>query len=303
LNAHGGDPSGRYVPEWTLELDRELCSRVGIQTAILSATAPGPEVLSDPQESATLARRINEFNAAVRDKDPQHYGFFASVPSLLDQDRCLAEIRYAFDTLRADGVILMTRYGEGYKYLGHKDFLPIWNELNKRKAVVFVHPTHPVDINLVNKTLPQPMFDYPHETGRTAADLITSNTLRDHASQCRIILSHGGGTLPALLGRLAGLQPASGFGNKTTHDIYEDAGHFFFDTALTTDTAQLAALTRVARPDHILFGSDFPNAPVTAIQHFAARLDENGELTEIEKLSINHKSALELFPRLAELRG
>ena len=255
--------------------------------------------MPDPVEAAKLARRINEFNAEVRDKDPQHYGFFASVPSLLDTNRSLAEIYYAFDILKADGVVLMTRYGNDNHYLGHPDFVPIWDELNRRKAVVFIHPTHPVDSHLVNKTLPQPMFDYPHETGRTAADLITSNTFRDHASQCSIILSHGGGTLPVLLGRLAGLQPVSGFGEKSMEDIYNEAAWFYFDTALTTDAAQLAALTRVAKRDHILFGSDFPNAPTKAIEHFAKGLDANAELTEDEKTGISHRSAFRLFPRLA----
>jgi 6-methylsalicylate decarboxylase len=299
LNSNGGDPSGWYLPEWTLELDRELCRKVGIQTAILSATAPGPEILSDPTEAAALARKLNEFNALVRDQDPRHYGFFASVPSLSDTELCLAEIRYAFDTLHADGVVLMTRYGAAHSYLGDASFAPIWDELNSRNAVVFVHPTHPVDTHFIDKSLPQPIFDYPHETGRTAADMIVSNMLRDHASHCRIILSHGGGTLPMLLGRLAGLLPPSGFGDKTETEIYEEASMFYFDTALTTDRAQLAALTRVAKPGHILFGSDFPNAPTKAIEHFAAGLDENEELSEEAKAGINYRSALELFPRLA----
>jgi 6-methylsalicylate decarboxylase len=300
LNANGGDPSGWYIPKWTLELDRALCSKVGIQTAILSATAPGPSILSDPTEAAALARKLNEFNAQVRDQDPTHYGFFASVPSLIDTELCLAEIRHAFDTLHADGVVLMTRYGSANHYLGHPSFAPIWDELNSRSAVVFIHPTHPVDMHLVNASLPQPMFDYPHETGRSAADLIVSNTLRDHAANCRIILSHGGGTLPMLLGRLAGLLPPSGFGDKTEQEIREEAAMFYFDTALTTDRAQLAALTRVARPGHILFGSDFPNAPTQAIEHFAKGLDGNEELSEELKEGIRYRSALKLFQRLAE---
>ncbi|KAF4549848.1 Amidohydrolase-like protein 1 [Elsinoe fawcettii] len=299
LNARGGDPSGWYIPNWTLALDRDLCGQVGIRTAISSATAPGPEIASDPAQAASLARKLNEFNAGLRDKDPQHYGFFASVPSLLDSSLCIAEIRYALDVLHADGIVLMTRYGSAYHYLGHEQFAPIWEELNKRKAVVFVHPTHPVDTNLVNKSLPQPMFDYPHETGRTAVDLMTSGTFRKHASQCKIILSHGGGTLPMLLGRVAGLGPVSGFGDKTEHEIYEEARWFYYDTALTTDSPQLAALRKVATHDHILYGSDFPNAPTQAIQHFAQGLDGNADLSDDDKARISHRSALSLFPRLA----
>ncbi|KAL1581905.1 hypothetical protein WHR41_09481 [Cladosporium halotolerans] len=214
LQDAGGDPCGWYIPDWTVEADQELCKSLGIRTAILSHTAPGPEVKKDSIEAASLARAMNEFSAKVRDEHPEKYGFFASVPSLLDTERCIAEIRYALDELRADGVILMTRYGSDNQYLGHQDFNPVWQELNARKAVVFVHPTHPVDIALVHASLPQPMLDYPHETARTAMDLVMTDTLRRHAHNCKIILSHGGGTLGMLVGRVAGLQPSSPFGNK-----------------------------------------------------------------------------------------
>jgi predicted TIM-barrel fold metal-dependent hydrolase len=97
--------------------------------------------------------------------------------------------------LKADGVTLFTRYGDGNYYLGHEKFKPIWDELDKRAAVVFIHPTHPVDITPVNKLLAQPIIDYPHETTRTAVDLIVSDTIRTHRN-VKIILSHAGGTHP-----------------------------------------------------------------------------------------------------------
>jgi hypothetical protein len=215
LNQEGGDPSGWYVPDWTIENDHELCKSIGVKTAILSHTAPGPEIKSDPHEASVLARKLNEFSAKLRDSDPEHYGFFASVLSLIDTSLCLAEIRYALDELKADGIMLMTRYGSYNHYLGHADFVPIWQELNARKAVVLVHPTHPVDVNLVNKCLPQPMMDYPHETARTAMDLILSDMFRLHAPDCRIILSHGGGTLPMVVSRVAGLALSTPFINKS----------------------------------------------------------------------------------------
>jgi len=102
------------------------------------------------------------------------------------------------DVLEADGVTFFIRYGDGNFYFGHEEFKPIWEEVNRRKAVVFIHPTHPVDTNLVHQTLPQPVLDYPHETTRTGMDMIMSGTKRAYPD-CKVILSHGGETMPFLL--------------------------------------------------------------------------------------------------------
>lgn len=298
LNQEGGDPSGWYVPQWTIESDRELCKSIGVKTAILSHTAPGPEVKSDPRDAAVLARKLNEFSAKVRDSDPEHYGFFASVPSLIDISLCLAEIRYALDELKADGIMLMTRYGSDNHYLGHVDFIPIWQELNARKAVVLVHPTHPVDVNLVNQCLPQPMMDYPHETARTAMDLILSDTFRSHARECRIILSHGGGTLAMVVSRVAGLARLTPFIDKSAEQIREEIGWFYYDTAMCSSPEQLFALQVIAKPGHILFGSDFPNCPPEAIKQFTKQLDASEVLGKEHKNGLDNSSARVLFPRL-----
>ncbi|KAN0117889.1 amidohydrolase family protein [Hyaloscypha variabilis] len=261
LQKAGGDPSGWFVPEWTLSADQELSKSIGVQTAILSMTAPGACIEREPKAAATLARQSNEAAASIRDQHPTSYGFFASLPNLLDTKETLEELAYGVDTLKADGVILFTRYKNDNHYLGHPDFRPIWQELNRRKAVVFIHPTHPVDTHLVNNHLPQPMFDYPHETGRTAIDMLLSDTL-SLTPDCKIILSHAGGTLPYLIDRVAGMLPYTPFSvNKTTTQILEEAKRFYFDTALSSNPGVLDLLLRFAAKGHVLFGSDFPNAP------------------------------------------
>jgi hypothetical protein len=153
LEKAGGDPSGWYIPPWTVEADKAFSKLIGNQTVILSVTAPGPCIESAPSSAAKLARSCNEYTAKLRDEDPQGYGFFASLPNPGDTAECLEEIRYAFDELSADGVILLTRYGKDNHYLGHDDFRPVWAELNRRKAVILVHPTHPVNTNWVNNRL------------------------------------------------------------------------------------------------------------------------------------------------------
>jgi predicted TIM-barrel fold metal-dependent hydrolase len=304
IERNGGDPSGWYVPPWTVSLDNEICTKEGIQTAILSCTAPGPSIESNKQAAAKLARECNNFCATLRDSHPERFGFFACVPDLdKDPSSVLKEIEYALDELKADGIILLTSYGSPTpKYLGHPSFTPIWDALNVRSAVVFIHPTHAAGSSLVSARLPQPAFDYPHETGRTAIDLVTSGTLQNHASNCKIILSHGGGTLPSLVDRMAGLMPhapANINSGLSGEEILALARTFYFDTALSSSPIVLRglhALLGEAGRGRVLFGSDFPNAPTESIGYFTRQLEESradvGELRE---------NALALFPRLRKI--
>lgn len=152
-------------------------------------TAPGVQiVLLD--EQAKFAQSVNETAAKLRDENPR-VGFFAAVPSLHETTAAIEEITYALDVLKADGITLFTRCGTGHYYLGHKLFRPIWEELNRRKAAVFIHPTHPLNTDIWKPLLLQPIIDYPHESPRTAFDMISTNTKRDF-SDCKVILSHAG---------------------------------------------------------------------------------------------------------------
>jgi predicted TIM-barrel fold metal-dependent hydrolase len=266
---------------------------------ILSMTAPGACIEKETTAAAKLARQSNEMAASIRDQNPSSYGFFASLPDLLDTKETLEELNYALDKLKADGVILFTRYGKDNHYLGHPEFRPIWTELNRRNAVVFIHPTHGVDTNLVNIHLPQPMFDYPHETGRTAIDMILSGTM-PLVTKCKIILSHAGGTLPYLVDRVAGMIPHTPFSvQKTTGELLEEARQFYYDTALSASPNFLEFLMKFAKKDHILFGSDFPNAPRDGISYFTESFDRH--LAPDLSHTIGHDNALALFPRLKRL--
>ena len=219
------------------------------------------------------------------------------MPSLLDTKRTNEEIAFALDELHADGIILFTRYGTDNHYLGHADFRSIWQELNRRKAVVFIHPTHAVDTDLVNHHLPQPMFDYPHETGRTAMDLILSDTLNSVAQDCKIILSHAGGTLPYLIYRSAGMLPYTPFGmGKSTEQIVEESSRFYFDLAISSNPLTLGLLLQLAKPGHVLFGSDFPNAPVEGIKYFTRNFEEF-ELSGAKRREIEYEAAEKLFSK------
>ncbi|KAJ5092618.1 2-amino-3-carboxymuconate-6-semialdehyde decarboxylase [Penicillium alfredii] len=297
----GGDPSGWPTPSWTPLRSKLLMKRLGVQTAILSATAPGACILKG-QASFDLARKLNEYAADLRDKEPQHVGFFAALPSLLDTDAALAEITYGLDTLHADGVTVFTRYGDNHTYLGHPSLEPIWAELNRRRCVVFVHPTHPVDTTMMNPKLPQPALDYPHETTRAAMDMILSGT-KGKFPDCKVILSHAGGTLPYLVSRVATpMRKAPGFvvENRmgTTHEkVMEDFRSFYFDLALSASPHVLDMMLKTIPHDHIFYGSDFPYAPITAYPAFLEEL-EGYEMSQELRDKINFGNAIQLIPRL-----
>jgi len=279
---------------------QSIMQRIGVQTAMLSLTAPGVEIVPDREGQAKLAREVNEYAAKLRDANPKSVGFFAALPSLLDVEGALAEIEYAFDTLKADGITLFTRYGEDNHYLGHSDFKPIWEALNARKAVVFIDPTHPADTRLVHPALPQPVLDYPHETAKTAFDLIFTGTKRAFPD-CKIILSHGGGTIGILLQRATNLttrMPASFDFHMSAEDMLEDAKSFYYDLALATGPEVLDLLLKVFPHDRILFGSDTPYAAEGAVLAFNEYLNSY-PLSEDLRRKFAFENAAKLFPRLS----
>ncbi|OGM49559.1 putative amidohydrolase family protein [Aspergillus bombycis] len=293
LESCGGDPSGWFIPDWTPELDAKVNKQFGIGTSILSLTAPGACILKDPEASARLARKANEYTAQLRDEKPQEYGFFASLPSLMDKERALKELDYAYDVLKADGVVLFTRYGEDNHYLGHPDFKDIWAALNRRSAVILVHPTHPVDISQVSG-LAQPVIRYPFETTQTALDMLYNKTVRNNPN-CKIILSHAGGVLPFLIGRPTSILA------KTPQEqdaFLDDARNFYYDTAVAGSENVLRVMEKFAKPGHLLYGSDTPYANNDIINYHTSRQDsyqfEDASLAD----KINRGNGLALFPRL-----
>jgi predicted TIM-barrel fold metal-dependent hydrolase len=253
----GGDPSGWPTPFWSFEGSVASMERNGSTKAILSLTAPGAVIAPTTDKRRELARKANEFAAAKRDEDSNRWGFFAALPCLLDTEGALTEIKYALDVLKADGVTLFTRYGPGNQYLGDPAFKTTWEELNSRKAVVFVHPTHPADTTRVNPLLPQPAIDYPHETTRTAVDMIITNTKRSYPS-CKVILSHAGGTLPFLITRVSTVSKEAAttarIYGKTSEEIMEDFRSFYFDLALSSSEAVLKLVLDAIPHDHLLYG-------------------------------------------------
>ncbi|KAH7246716.1 amidohydrolase family protein [Fusarium tricinctum] len=291
----GAGMKGMKVPTWSVQSDQAFNKKYNIESAIYSVSTPGVTHISDPEESAKVAREMNDYAASLRDENPTN-GFFATLPSLQHTDLVLQEISYAFDVLKADGVTLFTSYATPQGYLGHPEYVPVWEELNRRKAVVFVHPINNVAAVYFDERLPMPAFDWPHETGRTAMDMILNRRLQQFPN-VKIILSHGGGTLAALI-RRATMVALPEFGEvMTAEDIISQAKQFYFDTALAGSQEVFPMILKFAEPGHLLFGSDFPHAPELLSKGFTEFV--NGfQMDDNKKREIYYKAAFNLFPRL-----
>ena len=231
--------------------------RINTTMTILSLTSPGAAIAEDNDMARTLARRANEYCAQISSQMPDKFGCWAAMPNLLDIEGSLVEISYALDNLGANGITLFTRYGDGNYYLGNPVYDPIWAELNKRNATVFIHPSAPVDTKLVNPFLLLPTIDYPHETTLTAVDMIISRT-RVKYPNCKVILSHAGGNLPWLFTRFAlwrKAAPATALRDGITYDeALADLRSFHYDLALSSSPEKLDLLLKLVPVEQIIYG-------------------------------------------------
>ena len=292
LPTHGGDPSGTVIPQWSPDSAIDFMDSQQVATGILSLTAPSV-IGWDKSERRRMARRVNEYTADLVTKRPDRFGNFATLP-LPDAEGALWELEHALETLRADGVILLANYAG--KYLGEAAFEPIWSELHRRHAVVFVHPGQPPLPTAAG--VPGPLVDYPFDTTRAAVQLVL-NGIVDRYPGARIILAHAGGFLPYASHRFAELARLFRPAAAKPADILATFQRFYFDTALSSGPAALPSLKAFAGSGHMVFGSDFPYAPAGIGASFTAKLDADNSLTADEHRAINHGNACALFPRLA----
>ncbi|SEB87684.1 amidohydrolase family protein [Streptomyces melanosporofaciens] len=291
LAAHGLDSGGWAIPAWSPTGALAMMDQQGIATGVLSVTSPGIHLGSDAQ-ARDLARAVNEYGAEVVRDHPGRFGHFASVP-LPDVDAALTETAHALDTLGADGVVLMSN-AQG-RYLGDPDFEPLWAEIDRRGATVFVHPAQP-PMPLLPGT-PAPLADYVFDTTRTALNLVLNGVMGRYPNM-RVILSHGGGFLPYAAYRFSGLTSTVVDRERNAEDILRDLKRFYFDTALSASPSALPALLAFAEPGHVLYGSDWPFAPQDAGTYYNHYLETYPDYAAGQAEAIDRGNAEALFPRL-----
>ncbi|MFF4506764.1 amidohydrolase family protein [Streptomyces sp. NPDC001401] len=282
------EAGGRELPDWSPESALETMDLLGTATAIVSVSTPGTGFLTDPRGALELARSLNEFSASLAADHPGRFGYFATLP-MPDATASVAEAVRALDELGADGVTLLANNQGTYLGAGGQDRL--WQALNERGAVVFVHPADLPAPAVEN--VPPFAADFLLDTTR-AAYLLVRNGIVTRYPNIRFTLSHAGGFVPYASHRMA-VAIASDTG-RSPRDILDDLRGFYFDTALSSSPAALPTLLAFARPGHVLFGSDWPFAPTAAGQYFANGLDtgvDPGTLTAVDRTN-----AEALFPRL-----
>ena len=243
--------------KWTPEMSIEDMDKSGIAVSMLSLIQPGTAV-PEGEKARNIARRSNEYCAQLVRDHPGRFGSFAMLP-LLDADGSLKEIEYALDTLKAGGIGLMTSYQD--KYLGDPAFVPVWEELNRRKAVVYTHPLTPDCCRNTVKGLPAGVIEYATDTTRTIASLVFSGTAARYPD-IRWIFSHGGGTMPFLLSRFTREEAVmKEREQRLPRGFLYELKKFYYDTAQANHAGALAALVRVIPVTQVLYGSDFPFRP------------------------------------------
>jgi len=286
-DSRGGQISRAWL-EWTPQKALDAMDDHGVETAILSLSTPGVW-FGDAQSARDTARRSNEYAAELVQKHPGRFGLFAAIP-LPDISGSLAEIHYALDVLKADGIGLLTSYAD--RWLGDAAFAPVMDELDRRHAVVFVHPTVPSCCqNLIPAVMPL-ISEVTQDTTRAITNMLFTGTL-SRLSHVRFIFTHAGGHVPMVAGRMHQYGPAD-LAPRVPRGIDYELRRLFYDIAGTTSLPAIAALTSLVPITQILFGSDNPYIPVGETVRGLASLD----LSESDLKAIRRGNALSLFPRL-----
>ena len=272
------------IPQWSVESAIAAMDELNVDTQVLSFSSPGTTFLKG-KEASDLARTANEFAASIiRDHSPR-FGAMVTLP-MPDVEASLREISYGLDTLKLDGVAFLSNYSGAY--LGDPRFDPIFHELHRRKAVVFVHPVAPPNFAPLGVGISPPILEFPFDTTRMVMNLIRSGTV-ERCPDMKLLLPHGGGTIPYLLPRMLfvlGAERARLFSS------------FYYDLTASGTPGQLAALTKMAPTDHLMMGFDFPFMKPAGQGPFLSGLDHSG-FTPEQRQGIVRDNALRLFPQVA----
>src|ERR1700726_4168827 len=276
---------------WTREQDIEAMDKNGITTAMLSlASTPGVWFDGGAGSPHDMARMCSDFAAEMVRDHPGRYGLFAPL-SMIDIDATLKEIEYAFDTLHADGVNLQTNYGD--KWLGDAAYKPGLEELNRRKAVAYVHPLVAGCCGRLSVGAFPAVIEVPHDTTRTVTSLLLSGSFA-RKRDIKWLFSHAGGTIPFLAGRIDsfyGTRP--NLKDFAPEGIEGELRRLHYDTANATFAPSMAALMKLVPISQITYGTDYP---YFGFDQFAG-LQKLG-LSAGDLDAIGHENATRLIPRL-----
>jgi predicted TIM-barrel fold metal-dependent hydrolase len=291
---HSDWTGGPDIPHWTPEEGIHVMERNGIAAAIASTV---PSVYwGDVKQAAHWAAHCNDYAARIVQDHPDHYGAMATLP-LPDTAAACKEAERTLDGLGLDAVILFA--SQGNQYLGDPAYDELMHELNRRDAIVLIHPhTAPPGSDVPKLHLPYGLVEFMMDTSRAVANLLFSGVFERYP-RIRWIVAHAGATIPYIAWRmkLGEINPIlrAAVPQGTLHYLQQ----LYYDTALSTSEATFAALGQFALPGHILFGSDYPLLPESIVAAEVAGLEQSKVLDDSGREAIDHCGALKLFSRFA----
>ncbi|NVM35701.1 MAG: amidohydrolase [Candidatus Lokiarchaeota archaeon] len=275
---------GEPFPQWDIENTLAFMDRQGIAIAINSISAPGI-YFGDNDFTQKLARKCNEISARMVKEHPNRFGAFAILP-LPDIEASIVELEYALDTLKMDGVVLLTNF-RGI-YIGDVHYDDLFYKLNRRKAVVFVHPSVP-PLDTLPMIIKPAVLEFVFDTTRAIVNLIHRGATK-RFPDISFIFSHGGGTVPFITWRIT-------FGNKK---IINQLKRFYYDTAVSATPYTLSSLLSLVEPTQVLYGSDYPFLPERVVKLMNEGL-QNYNFERETFMKIVQQNAVSLFPRFKEI--
>jgi 6-methylsalicylate decarboxylase len=306
---------------WSPEQSLAMMDRQGIASSLLSLSAPGV-FFGDRGLARDLARTTNEFAARMVSDNSHRFGFFATL-ALPDVDGAALELNYAMDTLHADGVILLSNYAG--QYPGDPAFEPLFTELNRRKSVVFLHPTAATGAAVPQGSnagatlagIPSAMLEFVFDTTRAVTTLLAQGTL-ERTPNVRYIIPHAGGTVPYLALRVAAgamwkagtVTKGATWGPDMSQQersaqlaqvitAMSQLQRLYYDTAFSDPASTFPSLLALVEPSQLLFGSDYPWAGEGLVSLVLKRLESYQGLDQQARRAIERDNALSLFPRFA----
>jgi aminocarboxymuconate-semialdehyde decarboxylase len=288
-------PVGGLAPLlWSEEASISFMDDAGIDVAMVSVSTPGVHT-GNSAKARALARRCNEFSAELVHAKPDRFGGFACLP-LPDVDASLDELSYALDVLGLDGFVLFTN--SNGVYLGDAVLEPVFEELERHKTVVYVHPNPSPDSAAHSLGLPDNLLDFPTDTNRAVAQMHYTNRFA-RTPNVKYIFSHAGGSIPYLAARFAIVDEmgfiAGGQQRGTAADMFR---RIYWDTALAASDPVLRMLRDVAGINQVLYGTDFPYLRRDLAVSSKQRILQSTELNDSERRAILGGNASRLFSRL-----
>jgi predicted TIM-barrel fold metal-dependent hydrolase len=283
----GGTISPAWL-NWSPERALAAMDAARVSVAVLSLSQPGVW-FGDPVAARRTARQVNEYAAGLARTHRGRFGFFAVLP-LPDQDASLAELAHALDVLKADGIGLLTSYGD--KWLGNPAYEPVFAELDRRRAVVFVHPTTPLCCRSLLPDVAPVIAEVPQDTARAITNLLFTGTFARYR-KIRFIFTHAGGNMPMVLGRMKQYGPAN-LATLAPAGIESELQRHYYDLAGTANRPAVAAISSIVPASRLLLGSDNPYIP---LGETVADLETLG-LSRGDLQAIRRDNALALLPGL-----